>query len=132
MAIIRTFGIILILLGGFLAYGMIGSALPMIFGVKTEATIVATKRVDDKRFTYVYYPVFKFIYKNKTVEVVDDSGDVMKNSVGLKKLIYYDENYGISRGFTSSFIIFSFMSASFLSFGLISLLSKEKYLRFRR
>jgi len=132
MAIIRTFGIILILLGGFLAYGMIGSALPMIFGVKTEATIVATKRVADKRFTYVYYPVFKFIYKNKTVEVVDDSGDVMENSVGLKKLIYYDENYGISRGFTSSFIIFSFISFSFLFFGLISLLSKEKYLRFRR
>lgn len=124
MAVIRILGISLILIGGFLAYGLTGSYKPIIFGAKTEATIVATERFDNKRFTYVYYPVFQFLHHNKTIKVLDKSSDVKENSVGLKALIYYDENYGMSRGFTSTTIIFSFISISFLFFGLVAIFYK--------
>ena len=125
MAVIRIFGISLILIGGFLAYGLMGSYQPIVFGTKTEATIVAVERTNNKRFTYLYYPIFQFPYKNRTVKVVDKSGDVLENSVGLKEFIYYNENYGISRGFTSVVIIFSFICISFLLFGLVALVHKR-------
>lgn len=126
MAVIRIFGISLILIGGFLFYGLINSYKPIIFGTKTEATIVAVERVHNKRFTFLYYPVFQFHYSSKTIRVVDQSSDIDKNSVGLKEFIYYDENYGISRGFRSTTIIFSFISISFLFFGLVALFYKRK------
>ncbi len=127
MTIIRTFGIILILLGGFLAYGIIGSYKPILFGTKTEAKIVAVKRVHNKRFIYVYYPVFQFHYSNKTIRIVDQSSDIDKNSIGLKKSIYYHKDYGISRGFTSTLIVFFFISISFILFGLVALFSKRNF-----
>lgn len=126
MTIIRTFGIILILLGGFLAYGIIRSYKLILFGTKTEATIVAVERVHDKRFTYLYYPVFQFHYSNKTIRIVDQSSDIDKNSIGLKKSIYYHKDYGISRGFTSTLIVFSFISISFILFGLVALFYRGK------
>ncbi|TCD12607.1 hypothetical protein EZ449_00750 [Pedobacter frigidisoli] len=126
MAVIRIFGISLVLMGGFLAYGLLGSYRPILFGTKREATIVAVKRFDNKRFTYVYYPVFQFAHQNKTIRIIDKSGDVKEDSVGLKAFIYYDENYGISRGFTSVIIIFSIISISCLFFGLVALLYKGR------
>ncbi|RZL34548.1 MAG: hypothetical protein EOO96_09410, partial [Pedobacter sp.] len=104
MALIKVFGVSLILLGFFLAYGLISSYRPLLFGTKTEATIVAVKRVNNKRFTYVYYPIFQFKHKNKMVKVVDRSRDIEENSVGIKEFIFYSANYGISRGPASTTI----------------------------
>lgn len=126
MAVIKVFGVSLILLGFFLAYGLIGSYRPILFGTKTEATIVAVERVNNKRFTYVYYPVFQFKHKNKTVKAVDRSRDIEENSVGIKEYIFYNENYGISRGLASTTIVFSCISACFILFGFVALFYKGR------
>jgi len=125
MTVIRSFGIILVLLGGFLIYRVIGSSLPIIFGQKIKATIVAIERVKNKRFTYLYYPIFQFPYHNKIIKVVDKSSDVEKKSLNEQQVIFYHEKYGISRGFSAAMLVFSLISLSFISFGIVALFKKS-------
>jgi hypothetical protein len=59
--IIRVFAIAFILIGVFLAYGVIGVFSRMVHGEKATATIVAIDKIEDKykKFdqpSYSYYP----------------------------------------------------------------------------
>jgi len=126
MVIIRIFGISLILMGVFLAYGLKGTYLAILFGTKTEATIVAVEQVNNKRFTYVYYPVFQFTHLKKTIKAADRSRDIDKNSVGIKEFIFYSEKYGVSRRIAPTTIVFSFISVCFIFFGFVSLFYKGR------
>ena len=56
--VIRIFGIIMILLGSFLTYGVIGSSLPTVYGTKLKATITTVEQVKSKRFTYTYIYIY--------------------------------------------------------------------------
>lgn len=48
MVAIRIFGFFMLLLGGFINYGVIGSSLPIVFGPKTKATIIKVQQVEAK------------------------------------------------------------------------------------
>lgn len=123
--VIRIFGIIMIVLGGFLAYGVIGRSLPIVFGTKIKATINTVEQVKDKRFTHVYYPVIEFTYKNKFRKITDKSSDVDKDTTNVQLNIYYSEKYGISRGFSAVHVVFSIISLAFISAGLVALFKSK-------
>ncbi|WP_426475900.1 hypothetical protein [Chryseobacterium balustinum] len=123
--IIRIFGVIILLLGGFLAYGIISRSLPIVFGTKIKATINTVEQVKSKRFTYVYYPVIEFTYKNKLRKITDKSSDVDKNTTNVQLYIYYSEKYGISRGFSTIEVVFSVISLAFIFFGIIALFKSK-------
>lgn len=123
--IIKIFGIIMIFLGCFLTYGVIGWFLPIVYGTKLKATIITVEQVKSKRFIYVYYPVIEFTYKDKLLRITDKSSDVDKATTNVQLNIYYSEKYGISRGFSAVHIVFSIMVFAFIFFGIISLKFKE-------
>ncbi|MDR6545764.1 hypothetical protein J2810_001812 [Chryseobacterium rhizosphaerae] len=130
MMIIRVFGIALILIGGFLAYGVAGSFSRMLHGEKIIATIVDIEKVTDKykkfdKPSYSYYPILKFIYKNRTMQLTDKSHNSTEKEVKTKIKIYYSEKYGISRGFSAIEIVFSIISLAFIFFGIIALFKSK-------
>ena len=123
--VIRIFGIIMILLGCFLTYGVIGSSLPIVYGTKLKAKITTVEQVKNKRFTYVYYPVIEFTYKNKLRKITDKSSDVDKDKRNVLLTIYYSEKYGISRGFSAVHVVFSIISVVFIFFGFVALFKSK-------
>lgn len=125
MIVIRVFGFFILLLGGFIAYGVIGSSLPILFGERAKATIITVEKVKDKRFTYLYYPVIQFTHNNKLLKITDKSSDISTDKVNTKLYIYYSEKYGISRGFSAVEIVFSIMSIGFIFGGAIMVFSKK-------
>lgn len=126
MIVIRVFGFFILLLGGFIAYGVIGSSLPILFGERTEATIITVEKVKDKRFTYLYYPVIQFSHNSKLLKITDKSSDISKDKVNTKLYIYYSEKYGISRGFSAIEVVFSIMSIGFIFGGSLMLFKRNE------
>lgn len=125
MIVIRVFGFFILLLGGFIAYGVIGSSLPILFGERTKATIITAEKVKNKRFTYLYYPVIQFTHNNKLLKITDKSSDISKDKVNTQLYNYYSEKYGISRGFSAIEVVFSIMSIGFIFGGTIMVFSKK-------
>lgn len=130
MIIKRVFGIALILIGGFLAYGLVGAFSRILHGEKTIATIVNIEKVTDKykkfdKPSYSYYPILRFIYKNKTMQLMDRSRSGTKKEINSKIEIYYSEKDGISRGFTAFELILSIISLAFISAGLVALFKSK-------
>ncbi|KEY18991.1 hypothetical protein [Kaistella antarctica] len=124
--IVKIFGIILILLGGFLAFGMIGSLLRIMSGTKTKAKIVAIEKVNNnyEKFgssTYSNYPILQFDYKNTTIKKVDKSVGSNPEDLNTYIYIYYSEKYGISRDFSAVEVVFSIISLAFIFFGFVAL-----------
>ncbi|SFE85938.1 hypothetical protein SAMN05518672_11171 [Chitinophaga sp. CF118] len=122
----RIFGIILILLGGFLAYNLYESSLPVLYGTKVKAEIVNVESIKSRKLGYLDYPVFQFEYKNKTVKITDKSRDIEKKYMNTYSYIYYNEEYGLHRGFTAIEFTFSFIAIALIFFGLITLKYKNK------
>lgn len=120
----KVFGIVLIIIGSFIVYSISGTFLSVVSGTKLKATIVAVEKVKNKRFTYLYYPIFQFNYKNKILHHVSKSHSIDLKEIGSEIYIYYSEKYGISRGFTAFEIIFSVIGISFIFFGLIALFKR--------
>lgn len=127
MSVTKFFGIILLTIGVYLMFNLYKSSLPMIYGSKVKAKVIGTESVKSKRFTYLYYPVIEFIYKNKVRKITDKSSDIDKNTPNVELNIYYSEKYGISRGFSAVNVIFSIIALAFIFFGFVVLFkSKQK------
>ena len=108
-------------------FNLYKSSLPMIYGTKVKAKVIGTDSVKSKRFTYLYYPVIEFTYKNKVRKITDKSSDVDKDTPNVELNIYYSEKYGISRGFSAVNVIFSIIALAFTFFGIVALFkSKQK------
>lgn len=128
----RVFGVILILLGGYITYGVIGSCLPIMFGDQVKAKII---RMDSEKLKkhkpnspIVYYPVLQFEYQNETITLTNNfQHDFKKNFIDTHRemTIYYSKNHGVSNGFTVVEGVFLFMGFSFLFFGLIALFKSK-------
>ncbi|MBB6370071.1 hypothetical protein [Chryseobacterium shigense] len=125
MSVIKIFGAFFILLGGFLVYAILGTFFNVISGKKIQAKIVAVEKVESKRFTYLYYPIFEFSYKNCIVRQVNRSQSIDLKEIGTKTDIYYIENHQISRGFTIVEIIFSVVGICFIFFGMVTLFKQR-------
>ncbi|QIH32613.1 hypothetical protein [Sphingobacterium sp. DR205] len=126
MIIIRTFGVILLLLGLFLAYGLSKDSRLMLFGSKIKADVIGIDSVKNKRFGYVHYPILQFNYKQKQVRLVKDLSSIDPKKVPAYMEIYYEEDIGISDGFTVVYAVFSIISIIMIIFGIIAI--RTKYL----
>lgn len=126
MIIIRTFGVILLFLGLFLAYGLSKDSRLMLFGSKIKADVIGIDSVKNKRFGYVHYPILQFNYKQKQVRLVKDLSSIDPKKVPAHMEIYYDEDIGISDGFTVVYGVFSIISIIMIIFGIIAI--RTKYL----
>jgi len=124
MIIIRTFGVILLLLGLFLAYGLSKDSRLMLFGSKIKADVIGIDSVKNKRFGYLHYPILQFNYKQKQVRLVKDLSSINPKKVPAQMEIYYEEGIGISDGFTDRYAIFSIMSIIMIIFGIIAIRAK--------
>jgi len=127
MIIIRTFGVILLLLGLFLAYGLSKDSRLMLFGSKIKADVIGIDSVKNKRFGYLHYPILQFNYKQKQVRLVKDLSSINPKKVPAQMEIYYEEGIGISDGFTDRYAIFSIMSIIMIIFGIIAISTKYPY-----
>jgi len=127
MIIIRTFGVILLLLGLFLAYGLSKDSRLMLFGSKIKADVIGIDSVKNKRFGYLHYPILQFNYKQKQVRLVKDLSSINPKKVPAQMEIYYEEGIGISDGFTDRYAIFSIMSIIMIIFGIIAIRTKYPY-----
>ncbi|MGE8290976.1 MAG: hypothetical protein ACN6ON_04835 [Sphingobacterium sp.] len=125
MIIIRTFGVILLLLGLFLAYGLSKDSRLMLFGSKIKADVIGIDSVKHKRFGYLHYPVLQFNYKQKQVRLVNDLSSINPQKVPAHMEIYYKEGIGISNGFTVIYAVFSIISIIMIIFGIIALRTKH-------
>ncbi|KFC18423.1 hypothetical protein [Epilithonimonas lactis] len=128
--IIRIFAVALILIGGFLAYGIIGSLSRIFQGEKTVALVVGLDRIENKykkfdKPSYTTYPILRFNYKNRTVQLTDKNNSGTEKEINNKINIYYSEKYGISRGFTAFQLVLSIISLTFLFFGIVILLKQK-------
>ena len=129
--IIKTFAVALILIGAFIAYGIVGSLSRIAYGQKTLATIVAIEKIEEKykkfdKPSYSSYPVLRFSYKNLTLQLTDKSQSSTEKEVNNKIDIYYSEKYGVSRGFTAFQVVFSVISFTFIFFGFVILAKRIK------
>jgi len=127
MVIIRTFGVILLLLGLCLAYGLSKDSRLMLFGSKIRADVIGIDSVKNKRFGYLHYPVLQFNYKQKQVRLVKDLSSINPQKVPAHMEIYYEEYIGISDGFTGIYAVFSIMSIIMIIFGIIAISTKYPY-----
>ena len=127
MIIIRTFGVILLLLGLFLAYGLSKDSRLMLFGSKIKADVIGINSVKNKRFGYVHYPILQFNYKQKQVRLVKDLSSINPKKVPTHMDVYYEEDIGISDGFTVVYVIFSIISIIMIIFGIIAIRTKYLY-----
>jgi len=127
MIIIRTFGVIWLLLGLFLAYGLSKDSRLMLFGSKIKADVIGIDSVKNKRFGYLHYPILQFNYKQKQVRLVKDLSSINPKKVPAQMEIYYEEGIGISDGFTDRYAIFSIMSIIMIIFGIIAISTKYPY-----
>jgi hypothetical protein len=122
MKIKNILGLILIIIGGYLIFNLYRSSLPVIYGTKIKANIIGTDSVKSKRFTYVYYPIFQFNDKNQTIRFTDKTSSVDKNIRKSEVMIYYNQDYGVSQGFTTEKIIFLIMGLLLVLFGIVCFL----------
>ena len=127
MIIIRTFGVILLLLGLLLAYGLSKDSRLILFGSKIKADVIGIDSVKNKRFGYLHYPILQFNYKQKQVRLVKDLSTINPKKVPAHIEIYYEEGIGISDGFTDRYAIFSIMSIIMIIFGIIAISTKYPY-----
>ncbi|GAA4172705.1 hypothetical protein [Sphingobacterium ginsenosidimutans] len=125
MIIIIAFGVILLLLGLFLAYGLSKDSKLMLFGSKIKADVIGIDSVKSKRFGYVHYPILQFKYKQKQVRLVNDLSSINPQEVPAHMEIYYKEGIGISDGFTVIYAVFSTISIVMIIFGIITLRTKH-------
>lgn len=121
---------LLILIGGFIAYGIIGHLSRIANSDRVVASIVAIKRIEKnyKKFdkpSYTDYPVLRFRYQNKMLQVMDKSQSATDSEVNSKINIYYSEKYGVTRGFTAFHWVFSVISVTFLFFGIVVFLKRK-------
>lgn len=126
----KIFGAIMVIMGLFIGYLSYQAILPIVFGTKAKATIIAVQHVEAKykkngRKIVYDLPVFQFNYHNKAINVRDKNSVTDTNVVNTQLQIYYSEKYGISRGFSAVEIVFSIISLAFIFFGLIALFRSE-------
>ncbi|WP_333852047.1 hypothetical protein [Epilithonimonas sp.] len=126
----NIFAVILILIGGFLAYGIIGHLLRIFNSDKIAASIVSVNKIENnyKKFdtpSYTNYPVLRFPYKNKILQITDKNQSATENEINNKVNIYYSEKYGITRGFTAFHWTFCIISFTFLFFGVVILSNRK-------
>lgn len=126
MIIKRSFAIIILLLGVFILFGMYKSSLPILYGAKIKANIIGVDSVKSKRFKYVYYPVFQLNHKNNLIKITDKSHSVDKNIRKSEVTIYYDQDYGISQGFTAVEYTFLVMGLSLFMLGIVAVFTLFK------
>lgn len=122
MKLKNIFGIILLIIGVYLLYGIYKSSLPIIYGTKVKANIIGVDSVKSKRFTYVYYPVLQFSHNNHNINFTDKSSSVNKDIPKAEVMVYYDRDNGVSEGFTNEKIIFLIISILIILFGLMGLI----------
>jgi len=125
MIIKKTFGVILLLLGLFLAFGLLKDSRLMLFGSKIRADVIGLDSVKNKRFGYVHYPILQFNYKQQQVRLVKDLRSVDPQNVPTHMEIYYAEDIGVSDGFTITYAIFSIISIIMIIFGIIVIRTKH-------
>ncbi|WP_343561263.1 hypothetical protein [Sphingobacterium sp.] len=125
MIIKNTFGVILLLLGLFLAYGLSKDSRLMLFGSKIKADVIGIDSVKSKRFGYVHYPILQFRYKQKQVRLLNDLSSINPQKVPAHMEIYYEEGIGISDGFTTVYAVFSIVSIIMIIFGIIVIRTKH-------
>lgn len=111
-------------MGLFVGFFVYQAILPIVFGTKTKATIIAVQQTEAKykkngRKIIYDFPVFQFDYLNKTITVRDHNSVTDINVVHTQLYIYYSEKYGISRGFSAIEVVFSIISLAFIFFGII-------------
>ncbi|MDC8100512.1 hypothetical protein [Chryseobacterium rhizosphaerae] len=123
MKIKNILGAILLILGVYLLFSLYQSSLPIIYGTRAKANIIGTDSVKNKRFTYLYYPVFQFNYQNQLIKFTDKSSSVDKDIEKSEVMVYYDQNYGFSQGFTTEKIIFLIISILLILFGSVCLVN---------
>ena len=127
MIIKKTFGVILLLLGLFLAFGLSKDSRLMLFGTKIKADVIGIDSVKNKRFGYVHYPVLQFNYKQQQFRLVNDFRSIDPKNVPAHMDIYYAEGIGISDGFTVIYVIFSIISIIIIIFGIIVIRTKHLF-----
>ncbi|MDR6525516.1 hypothetical protein J2787_000886 [Chryseobacterium rhizosphaerae] len=128
--IFKIFGAIMVIIGLFIGFLVYQAILPIVFGTKTKATIIAVQQVEAKykkngRKIIYDLPVFQFDYLNKRITVRDHNSVTDINVVNTQLYIYYSEKYGISRGFSAIEIVFSIISLAFIFFGIIALFKSK-------
>lgn len=126
----KIFGAVMVTIGLFVGFLVYQAVLPIVFGTKTEATIIAVQQVEAKykkngRKIIYDLPVFQFNYLNKTITVRDHNSVNDTNVVNTKLYIYYSEKYGISRGLSAIEIVFSIMALIFVLAGLVALFKSK-------
>lgn len=109
----------MLIIGVYLMFNLYKSSLPMIYGTQVKANIIGIDSVKSKRFTYLYYPVIQFNHLNKTVNFTDKSSSVNKNIEKTEVMLYYNQEYGVSQGFTTEKIVFLVIGILWLLFGLV-------------
>lgn len=119
MKIKNVLGTVLLIIGVYLMFSLYQSSLPIIYGTKVKAEVIGTDSVKSKRFTYLYYPVLQFNHQNQMVKFTDKSSSVDKDIEKNEVILYYNQEYGVSQGFTAEKIIFLALGILFLFFGLV-------------
>lgn len=127
MIIKKVFGVILLFVGLFLAFGLVKDSRLMLFGSKIKADVIGIDSVKNKRFGYVHYPILQFNYKQQQVRLVKDLRSVEPKNVPNHMEIYYVEGIGISDGFTVTYAIFFIISAIMITFGIIVIRTKHVF-----
>ena len=94
MIIKKTFGVILLLLGLLLAFGLLKDSRLMLFGSKINADVIGIESVKNKRFGYVHYPILQFNYKQQQVRLVKELKSVDPQNVPAHMEIYDAEGIG--------------------------------------
>ncbi|WP_278380109.1 hypothetical protein [Chryseobacterium arthrosphaerae] len=122
----KSFAVIILLLGVFILFIIYKSSLPIIYGTKVKANIIGIDSAKSRRFNYVYYPVFQLKNKNDIIKITDKSSSVNKNLKKSEVTVYYDRNYGLSKGFTVVTTTFLIMGLLMVMLGIVALFTLFK------
>lgn len=122
----KSFAVIILLLGVFILFIIYKSSLPIIYGTKVKANIIGIDSAKSRRFNYVYYPVFQLKNKNDIIKITDKSSSVNKNFKKSEVTVYYDRNYGLSKGFTVVTTTFLIMGLLMVMLGIVALFTLFK------
>ena len=127
----RIFGITMIVAGLFVCLLSYHAIIPVVFGTKIKATIIAVERVEAKykkngEKKYSDRPVFQFNYLGETVTVRDNNSVNDTDTINSQSHIYYSEKYGLSRGFSVVEVVLLTMTFGLLFAGVAALFNANR------